>query len=259
MKKSAGFFLNVIFFTVIVVIAFTVATIALTKKVNEYKTQYNNNITGTVVKQEIPILAFSEGVVKKIHVKVGQQVKKNDLLIELDNPLLVGKIEALQKYPDNVSAQTEAQVALQELQGLKVYAPVDGVVEEIDVSEGSPVTNLGKLMMLYSNDNIELLANLTNDQYAAIQQMPQTQAYSQRLNQNFSLQPDILRPDEEVNNFDEKTIGVYFTFKDKNEAQSLLNNEDLDLHVATEQNQIEKPIDFFVNFWNSILSKSKQS
>lgn len=257
MKQSAGFFLNVFFFTLIIIIAFTVATIALTKKVNEYQTQYSNQIVGSVVKQSIPILSFSEGVVKKIHVKVGQQVKKNDLLVELDNPLLVGKIEALQKYPDNVSAQTEAQVALQQLQGLKVYSPVDGVVKEIDVNEGSPVTDLGKLMTVYSNDNIELLANLTDDEYAAMQQMHETQAYSKRLNQNFALQPDILRPDEQVNNFNEKTIGVYFTFKDKNEAQSLLDNEDLDLHVATVQDQIEKPIDFFVHFWNSILSKSR--
>lgn len=257
MKKFANIILNVTFFSAVTVIAFAVATIALTKKVNEYKVQYNNSIQGTVIKQSIPLLSFSQGIVKKLYVRPGQSVKKNDLLVELDNPVLVGKIEALQKYPDNVSAQTEAQVAMEELKGLKIYAPVNGVVKEIEVSEGSPLENLAKIMILYSNDNIELLANLTNDQYLAIQHMREAQAYSPRLNQNFSLEPDILQPDEQLNNTDRKTIGLYFTFKDKNEAASLLDNEDLQLQLTDQQSTIHKPIDFFVNFWDSILSKGK--
>lgn len=258
MNKFWNFLLNFIFFSIIVVIAFSIATIGLTKKVNEYASQNTDQLKGTVIKQNIPILSFSQGIVKKVHVRLGEEVRKNDLLVEIDNPVLKGKIEALQKYPDNISAQTEAQVAKEELKGLQIYSPVDGAVADISVSEGSPVENLAKVMTIYSNDNIQLLADLTDKQYIAVQQMHEAKAYSSRLNQNFSLQPDILRPEEKVSLFGDKKIGLYFNFKDKNEAASLLDNEDLDIQLSAQQEKINKPIDFFVNFWNKIISNGKQ-
>src|SRR5260370_33898612 len=104
MKKFIGVGLNIIFFTIVVLLAFVIATISLTKKVNDARAQYDQGLKGTVIKQEIPILSLSSGVVKKINVRAGQEVKKNDLLVELDNPVLSGKIQALQFYKDNVSA-----------------------------------------------------------------------------------------------------------------------------------------------------------
>lgn len=249
--------LNIFFFAIVVLSAFAVSTIALTKKVNEYRSQYTRGITATVIKQQLPIVSFSQGYIKKIYVKEGKEVKKNDLLVEIDNPVLRGKVEALQAYPDNVSAQTEAKVAQEELKRLSIYAPADGFVSDITITEGSPVDTFSKLMTLYSNENVEVLADLTDDQYLAAQQMHEIKVYSKRLNQDFVVRPDVLRPDKKKGDFQIKRIGLYFGFKDPVGAKSLLNNEDVELQLQTQADNTRKPIDVFVDFWNSLLLDKK--
>jgi multidrug efflux pump subunit AcrA (membrane-fusion protein) len=259
MKKLLSITLNTLFFTIIIVIAFAVATIALTRKVNDYRQQYNKGIKGTVIKEVVPVLSFSKGIVRKIHIKVGEKVKKHELLVEVDNPVLQGKVNALQAYPDNISAQTEAKVAQQELGSLNIYSPLDGVVSDITVVEGTPVEELGKVVMLYANENMRLLGDLSVNQYTVVQQLQQIQAYSPRLNQTFTIIPDILKPDEKTaSDFADKKISLYFVFKNKRDAISLLNNEDLDLQLAKQDEISTKPIDIFVDFWNSTLAKTKQ-
>ncbi len=258
MKNLFTLFLNIIFFSVVVIAAFAVSTIALTKKVNEYRAQTAKGITATVTKQQLPIVSFSSGYVKKIYVKEGKEVKKNDLLVVIDNPVLKGKVLALQNYPDNVSAQTEAKVAEEEMKGLNVYAPVDGFVSDVSITEGSPIENFSKLMTVYSNENVEVLADLTDDQYLATQQMHEIKVYSKRLNQDFVVVPDVLRPDTKMGSMQTKQIGLYFIFKDPIAAKSLLNNEDVQLELNNQSDNTRKPIDVFVDFWNSLLLDKKK-
>lgn len=261
MKTFLTTVLNILFFTAIIFLAIVVATIALTKKINEYQTQYNQGITATVMKQTIPISSFSSGIVKKIHIKIGQKVKKNDLLIEINNPVLQGKVDALASYPDNVSAQTEAKVAKEQLNNLNIYAPADGVINDVTAIAGSPIQELSPALTIYADDGVRLLSYLTVNQYQTVQQFHQVQAYSQRLNQNFTIIPDVLKPDEKIPDTKDlqnttsntKKIGLYFTFKNKADNSSLLNNEDLDLKLTSQDEKINKPIDLFVSFWNSLL------
>lgn len=258
MKRLVHFSINFSFFIAVIVIASTIAFLALIKKVDQNTSQYNHGLKGTVVKQTVPVLALSQGAVKKVYVHLGDDVKKNELLVELENPVLRGKIEALKQYPDNVSAQTEAKVAEEEMKGWKLYSPVNGVITNIVVNEGAPVQVLAKVLEIYSNDNIMLLAYLSNEQYAAIQQQKSITAYSERLQQSFILSPNILQPDEKTDNFNEKKIGLYFKFKDYQEAQSLLNNEDLSLNIAQSSNKVAKPIDYLLSGWHSLVhAKSK--
>ncbi len=248
------YLLNGIFFTTVIMIAISVATIALTRKVNQYRTQSSRGIKATVIKKEVPILSYSRGVVKKINARVGLEVKKNAVLAELDNPSLRSKVDVLGAYEDNVSAQTEAKVAKEELKNLIITAPVDGVIADVAASEGSPVETLTKFMTIYSNNNVRLLAQLTVDQYQIIQKLPEVKAYSPRLNQNFTLKPYILSPDEKTPiQFEEKKIGLYFKLANESDASSLLQNEDLDLQLETAGEKIIKPVDYFVNFWNGLL------
>lgn len=258
MKKTLSYFVNTIYFSLIILITFTIATVALTNKVNDARKLYQQGIIGTVTKKEIPILSFSGGVVKTVNVRVGQEIKKNDLLIAIDNPVLSGKVQALQKHPDNISAQTEAEVAQEELKGLNIYSSVNGIVTEVTVSEGSPIEQLAKVLSVYSNDNVSLLAYLNDDEFQKVQQTQEATAYSTRLNQNFTIVPDVLNPEEKVNNANEKKIGLFFKFKNKNDGISLLNNEDLEIKLSKANEQTVKPIDFFVNFWNSILITHKK-
>lgn len=256
MKKFLSIFLNVLFFVIIAVLAVSVATIALTKKVNEYRDQDSQDIKGTVIKQIVPVLAMSEGIVIDIPVKTGDHIRKNQLLVKIDNPVLRSKVKSLQEFKDNVSAQTEAKVAEEELKNLILYSPVDGIVGAITVTEGGPVEDLSKAMEVYSSENVRLLAGLTVEQYQQVQRIQNIRAYSDRLNQSFAIKAEKLKPDaEEAKDIDKKKIGLYFTFVDKKDAASLLHNEDLELKLDTEEEEkINKPIDFFVNFWNGLLS-----
>lgn len=255
MRKKINILLNFIFFSIVIFIAFCITTIALTAKINEGRKNMSNGIKATVIKHETPILAFTSGVISKIYFKVGQEVKKNELLVEIDNPMLKGKIDALKQYKDNVSAQTEARVAEEELKGLKIYSPVNGVVTEISVDEGSPVQELSKIMTLYSNDDVRLIATLGDQDYQTIEKMAKINAYSARLNQNFAIRPDILRPYEKTDDLDEKKLGLYFVFEDPVEAKSLLNDEDLKIDLKNQDEKIFKPIDLLVNFWDRTIFK----
>lgn len=257
MHKTLRISINILFFLTVIVIASTIATMALVKKIEKNQSQYNDGIVGVVVKQQVPILALSRGIVKKVYIRPGVSVAKNDLILELENPVLAGKIAALGNYPDNVSAQTEAKVAQEEMKGWKIYSPVDGVITDLLITEGSPVQELMNVANIYSNENILMLANLSDDQYLAVQQLHEITAYSNRLNQNFAIQPDILQPDEKVDELNEKKIGLYFRFNDKDAAQSLLHNEDLELRITQQDTKIIKPIDYIINFWQTFLGKQK--
>lgn len=258
MKKFISFILNGIFLIAIIGIAVTVSTLALTKKVNEYKKQNSKGIVATVVKQQIPVLSFSKGIVKKIHVKVGQQVKKGEFLVEIDNPVLRGEVNALKTFSNNVSAQTQAKVAQSELNNLNITSPVNGVVSEILVTEGTPIDQLNKVLTMYDNANIRLLAYLTVTQYQAMQQQAKISVYSERLQQDFFVKPESLSPDEKQTNIDQKKIGLYFVLQNKADAVSFLNNEDVAVRFYKQPENSNKPIDVFINFWNNVLGKEEK-
>ncbi len=257
MKKFAGVLLNSIFFITVIILAFAVATIALTKKVNEYSHKYNQSIKGTIIKQVIPVLSSGKGIVKEMRVKTGQKVKKDDLLIELDNPVLERKIEVLKEFTNNESAQTEAKVAEEELGNLKIIAPTDGIIGDIAVTQGMSVDSLSRILTFYSNENIRLLAQLDISEYQTIKRLHQVGAYSERLNQSFYIVPDILSPEVMTpeTKIEDKKIGLFFNFQNRTDAVSLLNNEDLTLQLNTPSEKVNKPIDYFVNFWNQLLAK----
>lgn len=256
-KKFLRGLVNFIILSVVVTMAIAIATIALTKKVNENAHRYNNQITATVIKPAIPVVSLTGGVVEKINVSTGQLIKKGDTLIILTNQDLQAQISALSKYKDNVSAQTQLSLAKQQLQNLTIKSPENGVVGEINVVTGSTVQSYTPLLTIYSNTNAKLLAKLTTGEYQVIAQLHKVKVYDSRLNQSFYVLPDLLNPSEEISaiNFEEKKIGQYFKFSNPENAEGLLNNEDLMLEFGQSTNKIMRPIDYFANFWNNLLSK----
>lgn len=261
MKKIINKYLpltfNIIVGFIVVITAVSIATIALTKKVNETNANYNQNITATVVKQSVTILSLTDGVIEKVYVKTGDEVKKGDVLVRMSNSSLQDKIRVYEQFQNNVSAQTEANLSKLDLNNLTVYAPIDGIIGEVSATDGSSVSQFTKLMTIYSSNGIRLLANLTEGQYQSLQNSHEILAYSDRLSQSFQITPTILRPDEQssLNNSYGKKIGLYFEFNNPKDGVSLLNNEDLKLQFGNKQEGAQKPIDFFVNFWNGLLSR----
>lgn len=253
-RKLTVYLLNFLFFGFVSLLAVGITTYALAKKANDYREQTNKEASGTVIKEIIPALTFTKGIVKNVNVKVGQSVKKGQLLLEVDNPVLREKVDTLQKFKNNSSAQTEARVAEAELEGLNVVSSVDGVIGEINVNTGSPVDDFTKVITIYSNDNVRLLSHLSFKQFQLVQKLHEVRAYSPRLNQSFVVLPELLNPNETTNQeTKEKKIGLYFKFKDPLDAASLLSNEDLNLELKNKAS-ISRPIDIFVNFWKGFLS-----
>ena len=255
MRRFVSFLFNFMIFATIIVVALAVATVGLTRKVNKYREEYRRGVMATVFKEIIPILSFTRGTVKTINIHVGQEVKKGDVLVEIDNPALRGKIAALQQYGENVSAQTEAQVAQVEIRYFIISAPADGIIGEVQVTEGSPVEDFTQLAVLYANENTKFLSELTVDQYAVVSRSPTLLAYSKRLNQHIRLKPDILKPDQKdpERQGAEKKIGLYFTLLDSSGSAQLVHNEDVELLLSPTNEGGKRPIDYFVDFWNGML------
>lgn len=255
MKKIFIFFVNTLYFIIVIALAFSISTIALTRKVNQSKI-YVNNLKGSVVKEKVIVLTLSRGIIDKVNVKSGQTIKKGDVLIKMTNPILENNYKILQKQTNNQSAQTEASIAKINLDNLTITSPVDGVVGEVFTSEGSSVNEFTKVLLIYSASDIRLQTDLTAEQYQKIQKLAQVNAYSSRLNQNFIITPGLLKAEEKTpKEIAEKKIGLFFTFKDNKQAVALLNNEDL--HINLEENAMaNKPLSIFTDFWNGLLGKT---
>jgi len=248
--------LNFFFFSVVILVAVAVSTIGLTRKVNDYRKQSQQKVSATVIKETVPVLVATAGIVKSVNIKPGQEVNQGDILVVMDNPSLRGKIKALENYPENVSAQTEAQVAKSQVDAFKVMAPASGIVGEVTVTQGTPVQDLSPIASIYANSGALLLAHLTSEQYQQARKKVEIKAFSPRLNQSFSVTPAFLDPkvEEPKEKLDPKKIGLYFRLLDPEHASSLLQNEDLELLIEVEQAKISKPVDYFVDFWNKVFS-----
>jgi hypothetical protein len=256
-------FVNIIFGSIIIAIALTVTTISLAKKMNDYKQQFEQGITATVEKDDIPVLGLGKGIISKVDVLEGQQVKKDQVLVELTNPVLEQQLKALKEFPNNLSAQTEATLVKTQLQYNTITSPVDGVVDSVSVTINSPVDEYSKIMTIYANQNTRLLTYLTIEQYVTAQKMARIPAFNPRLNQDFYVAPDILKPDQQDPNSQNQPVqpdlitpnkvALYLKLLNPQDALSLLNGEQLQLRLAAPQQQISKPIDVFVNFWNGLI------
>lgn len=254
-KNIIIFFINVFFFLFVIIIAFSISTIALTRKVNEAKS-FTNNLTGVVVKEKVVVLTFTQGIIDNINVKTGQSVKKGDLLVKMTNPVLEKNYKVYQERLNNESAQTEASIAKVNLENLTIKSPVDGVVGDIYTSEGSSVNEFSKVLLIYSSSEIRLQAELTTTQYQKIQKLAQINAYSSRLNQDYEIIPGLLKAEEKSpTSIAEKKVGLFFTFKNNDHAAALLNNEDLKINLDG-NDQTTKPLDIFTDFWNGLLAKN---
>ncbi len=261
MNKIISFIFTFIFVIAIGAIVFIIATISITNKINSDKQRYQQGIFGVVEKQAIPIVGFSDGIIKEIYVNQGQDVKEGDLLVEIENPLLLSQYESLQSYSkNNVSAQTQAAIAKSELDNNKIYSPVNGTVDTVNVSKNSPIDQYAKIVTIFANDNTKILAYLTTDQYVVAQKLKKISAYNVRLNQDISISPDILKPNQ-VDPMDASSskIALYFKLSNPQDSLSLLNGEQLQLKLAPQDDELIKPLDYVVNFWNLILSNNNDS
>jgi len=144
------------------------------------------NVTGTIVADEsIEIRSETSGIVTRIFFKEGQQVRKGQLLLSIDDEELKAQLEKLKIRKDLLEAtefrakkllereaisQEEYDITLNELKSLDadiktletqiekkhIRAPFTGIVGLRQISEGSYVSNNERIANLYSMETVKL-------------------------------------------------------------------------------------------------------
>lgn len=250
------FIINTIVLILTVSVSLAVSTIAITRKVNSQNTTKSYYEHAVVQKEEVAVVSQSRGVVTSIRAQVGEQVKKGDVLAEIDNPSLREKAKILKSREDNESAQTEATVIENDLANLTVYAPIDGIIGEVHVKDFDPVESLTKIATLYSNSHVSILANLTDNAFQTIIRSNSLKVYSPRLNQSFPVSIDRIRPYQEIHPSGQgNTLGVYMNLQNPEHGKDLLHNETVIILPWEDAPKQQKPADFFIDFWNGLISR----
>lgn len=151
-----------------------------TVQVSEYVVSKMNltdtvTLSGTVQPREYAdVRALVSGVVKKVLVNKGEQVKAGDVLVELDDTeYRLAYIRALQNYETAKNSgsklliqqrEIELELAKRDLENCKLVSPIGGVVASLDVKQGdlvstgkavARVVNLERLYVSTSVDEVD--------------------------------------------------------------------------------------------------------
>ncbi|MCS7174622.1 efflux RND transporter periplasmic adaptor subunit [Pseudothermotoga sp.] len=151
-----------------------------TVQVSEYTVSKMNlidtvTLSGTVQAREYAdIRTLVSGIVKKVLVNKGDQVKAGDVLVEIDDTeYKLAYIKALQNYETAKNSgsklliqqrEIELELAKRDLENCKIVSPISGVVTSLDVKQGdlvntgktlARVVNLEKLYISASVDEVD--------------------------------------------------------------------------------------------------------
>ena len=257
-ETNSKSFVSLIFDTlgvlVLIFVSLGIGSYSLAKKVHNERKLYNTNGIGIVNKEKVSIVSKTRGVITDVKVKTGQLVSVGDVLITIDNPLLKETIIAYEKYPDNLSAKTQAEVARKELEYLNVVSPVNGVVGDVFVAESQSIQDLGSVMEIYSNDSVEVESELTPEQFVSLSKESSARANIPRLNKEVQLKLERTNPELRKTGIDDpKKIVQTFTLEDSTLNKSLLQDEEIEIIIPKNNNELIKPVDYIVNSWARIL------
>ncbi|MEN3007695.1 efflux RND transporter periplasmic adaptor subunit [Pseudothermotoga sp.] len=163
-----------------------------TVQVSEYTVSKMNltetvTLSGTVQAREYAdIRTLVSGIVKKVLVNKGDQVKAGDVLVEIDETeYKLAYIRALQNYETAKNSgsklliqqrEIELELAKRDLENCKIVSPISGVVTSLDVKQGdlvntgktlARVVNLEKLYISASVDEVDY-SKITVGQVATV-------------------------------------------------------------------------------------------
>lgn len=178
----------------------------------------NNVIVQGEVKtdKEIMINAEANGIIKKIHVSEGDYVKKGQTLAQIDTEILTSNIKEIEtriefaEYAYNkqkelnergVGTEFELEQASNQLNTLKsqlnaiktqrskttVSAPFNGYVDEIFTYEGEMAGAQSPLLRLVNNNEVKLVANISEYYYTRITEGTPIKAFIPTLRDTFNL------------------------------------------------------------------------
>lgn len=246
---------NTIYFVIIFIVALSIATLSLTRKINSYH-MTKQTLVLNVKKPEVVISNSVEGKVDSLQVDAGQHVRKGDTLVKLTNDAITQKLETLEELGNsNLSAQTEAKVLQAQIPQFEIKAPRDGIVYQINIAEGAYLNHSTPMMILFADDDIKLTGLVNNEQYTQVQKDKTLDLYSPRFGQIFSVTLEGAGRVIPATTYSESKYELQFRFSDPNEGASFIQGEGLEVISQTRNDMAKNPAERIAEFWNGFIIK----
>lgn len=229
-----------------------VSTLALSRKINRYKTNFNGRIF-QIEKEVIVLTNPSGGRIERVLVSPGQHVKAGDVLIELSDEAYSTRLSVLEEFSNtNVSARTEAELLRLRRNDYIIVAPRDGIVKEIELAMGSVVPPNTKLVTLYGDEDAKLITLVDSLDLDQIQKTNSLEVYNRRLEQGFFI--ELAGISEVVAETDK--YKVIFEFTNPENSAYFVNGESVET-VPAQSTDIRKPADVITDIWNGLIIQER--
>jgi len=252
-NKIINFLLNAVYIIFVFVIAFTIASLALVRKVNSYEAS-KEPLFFSVQKENIELTSPVAGRLDSIEVRTGQHVKQGEIVAQLSDEFLQKRLEALEQVAEqNLSANTEAQVLRAQREQFQISAPKDGVVYKINSAAGSFLGQGSPLITMFADDKVKLTGYVNSIQYAEIQKNKDLNVYSSRFQQIHTITLEGVGRVQGGAGVDQNKYEVLFRFVDPEEGPAFLEGESLEV-VSTQNNEeVKRPVARLVDLWNRFI------
>lgn len=238
----------VIFFSVL-----AVSTMALARKVNRYKTNFNN-ATFQVKKEVIVLTNPVGGRIERINASSGQQVKQGEILVILSDDSYSSRLNVLEQFAgENLSAKTEAELLRLQENDYIITAPRDGTVKEIELAQGSYIPVNTKLITLYSNEDAKLTTTVDTLALDQIQKTNKLEVFSERLEQSFSIELVGISD----TNPDTGEYEVAFKFVEPESSTYFINGETVE-SVPVQSADVRRPAEIITDIWNGLIIQEQR-
>ena len=252
-EKVQQFFINALYFTIVLAVSLTIATQALARKVNTYEIS-KKPLFFSVEKEKITISNAVTGRVDFIAVTTGQHVRKGDLLIRLSDDSLGNRISSLKTLAEeNLSAKTELALLDAKTSDYEIRAPRDGVVYQIQSAEGSYLTMNSSVIVLFADNNVKVSGSINQEQYTEIQKNKDLDVYSPRFETVYKISFEGVGRVRPATSEEESKYEVKFRFADINEGAAFIDGEGLEVIAQTKNDEAVRPSVRVANFWNKMI------
>lgn len=252
-EQAKKFFINGLYFTVVLVVALGIATQALARKVNTYE-MTKKPLFFSVEKEKIVISNAVTGRVDTVAVNTGQHVKKGDLLVRLVDDSLGQRMSSLEALAEeNLSAKTELSSLQAKASDYEMVAPRDGVVYQIQSAEGSYLTMNSPVIILFADSNVKVSGTINQEQYTEIQKNKDLDVYNPRFEQIYKISFEGIGRVQPATSVEESRYEVKFRFSDSNEGAAFIDGEGLEVVSKNTDDEATRPSLRVARLWNSLI------
>lgn len=256
------YLINGIYFSVVFIAVFLVATQALVRKINTYDLA-EKLLFLTVDKQDVNMASTIAGKVDEVRFKPGDHVNEGDVIVRLSDESVASKIKALEAVADeNFSAQTELDLLRSRLSEYDIKATRSGTLYEINVSKGSYVLAGGAIATLFADDDVKLVGSIRPEQYTLIEKRRGITVFSPRLGQAFvATFEGVGKVKEDAPIIDangqpqvpQEKYEILFTLRDEDAGASFIEGERLDVIPDDSASEHLRPAKQLTRVWNSLI------